>query len=79
MHVHNSLSNVAIHIPCINIHCVGHYQLEMVFACAHFPPVVMGSTLHESDYISCFYSKLKRYKIYKKFKFEKGSSDCSKK
>ena len=31
----NSLSNVAIpraiHMPCINIHYGGHYQLEMVF------------------------------------------------
>ena len=29
-HVHNSLSNVVIHMPCINIHRAGHYQLEMV-------------------------------------------------
>ena len=30
-YVHNSLSNVVIHMPCVNIHCAGHYQLEMVF------------------------------------------------
>ena len=30
-HVHNSLSNVVIHIPCVNIHCAGHYLLELVF------------------------------------------------
>ena len=24
-HIHNSLSNVAIHMPCVNIHCAGHY------------------------------------------------------
>ena len=35
----NSLSNVAIpqaiHMPCINIHYAGHYQLEMVFVSAY--------------------------------------------
>ena len=36
MHVHNSLLNVAIHIPCINIYHTGYYQLEIVFAlCAN--------------------------------------------
>ena len=30
-HVHNSLSNVVIHMPCVNIHRAGHYQLKMVF------------------------------------------------
>ena len=30
-HVHNSLSNVVIHMPYVNIHHAGHYQLEMVF------------------------------------------------
>ena len=30
-HIHNSLSNVVIHMPCVNIHHAGHYQLEMVF------------------------------------------------
>ena len=62
-HVHNSLSNVVTHIPCINIHCAGHYQLEMAFTCVHFPPIAMGNTLHGSDYINCFCSKIKRYKI----------------
>ena len=36
-HVHNSLSNVVIHMPCINIHHAGRYQLEMVFLCARLP------------------------------------------
>ena len=35
----NSLANVAIpraiHMPCINIHYAGHYQLEMVFMSAY--------------------------------------------
>ena len=30
-HVHNSLSNVVIHMPCVNTHRAGHYQLQMVF------------------------------------------------
>ena len=51
MHVHNSLLNVAIHMPCVNIHCAECYQLEMVFACAHLPPIAMGNTLHGSDCI----------------------------
>ena len=70
-HVHNSLSNVVIHMLCINIHCAGHYQLEMVFTCAHFPSIAMGNTLHGSDYISCFCSKINRYKIYKKSNLRK--------
>ena len=39
MHLHNSLSNVAIardiHMPCINIHPTGRYQLEIVFVHAY--------------------------------------------
>ena len=31
MHIHNSLSNVAIHTHYINIHHTGHYQSEMGF------------------------------------------------
>ena len=51
MHKHNSLSNVAIHMPWINIHHAGSYLLEMVFALARMPPIAMGNTLHGSDYI----------------------------
>ena len=51
MHVHSSLSNVAIHIPCINIHCAGRYQLEMVFVHARLPLIAMGNTLHGFDSI----------------------------
>ena len=76
-HIHNSLSNVVIHMPCINIHCTGHYQLEMVFACVHFPLIAMGNTLHGSDYISCFCSKIKRYKIYKKLVIAIKSKETS--
>ena len=39
MHIHNSLSNVAIHMPCVNMHLTGHYQLEMVFV---LPTIPMG-------------------------------------
>ena len=37
MHLHNSLSTVAIlrALPCINIHRAGHYQLEMVIVHAY--------------------------------------------
>ena len=47
-HVHNSLSNVVIHMPCFNIHRAGHYQLEMVFLQldGHLPPITIGNTLH---------------------------------
>ena len=51
MHIHNSLSNVAIHISYINLHCAGRYQLEMVFMRARLPPIAMGNTLHKSDCI----------------------------
>ena len=34
-HVHNSLLSVVIHMPCVNIHRAGDYQLEMVFLHAH--------------------------------------------
>ena len=46
MHVPNSPSNIAIHMPCVDMHCAGHYQLEMVFTCVHLPPIAMDSTLH---------------------------------
>ena len=41
LRVHNSLSNVVIHMPRINIHRAGHYQLEMVF---------LRARLHTSNY-----------------------------
>ena len=45
MHIHNSLSIVAIHMPCVNIHHRGHYQLEMVFTCERLPQLQsMGNT-----------------------------------
>ena len=50
-HVHNSLSNVVIHMPCVNIHRAGHYQLEIVFLRVRLPPIAMGNTLHGFDYI----------------------------
>ena len=51
MNVHNSLSNVAIHMPCIYIHLAGCYQLKMVFVNARLPPIAVGNTLHGSDCI----------------------------
>ena len=51
MHEHNDLSNVAILIPCVNIHRSGHYQLEIIFAHAHLPPIAMDNTLHVSDWV----------------------------
>ena len=51
MHVHKSLSNVAIHMLCINMYCAGRYQLEMVFTHAHLPLIAMGNTLYRSDCI----------------------------
>ena len=53
-HVHNSLSNVVIHMPCINIHRAGHYQLEMVFLRVRLPRIAMGNTLHGFDCIQLF-------------------------
>ena len=61
IHVHNSLSNVAIHMPWINIHHAGRYQLEMVFTCERLRPITMDNTIHRSDCISCFCSKIKLY------------------
>ena len=51
MHVHNSLSNVAIHIYSVEIHRVGRYQLEIVFARECLPPIAMGNRLHRSNCI----------------------------
>ena len=50
-HVCNSLSDVVIHMPCVNIHCAGNYQLEMVFLHACLPPIVTGNSLHGFDCI----------------------------
>ena len=53
-YIHNNLSNVVIHMPCINIHHhdrAGHYQLEMIFLHAYVPPITMGNTLHGLDCI----------------------------
>ena len=33
MYAHNSLSNIAVHMRCVNMHRAGHYQLEMACAC----------------------------------------------
>ena len=49
IHVHNSFLNVAIHMPCINIHHAGHYQLEMVIAHTRLPAIAVGNALHGSD------------------------------
>ena len=51
MHIHNSLLNVVIHMPCVNIHGAGRYQLQMVFTCTHLPTIAMENILHESDCI----------------------------
>ena len=61
MHSHNSLSNVAIHIPCVNIHRAGHYQLEMVFMCACLPWLQWVTHRMDLTAFSCFCSKIKRY------------------
>ena len=52
-HVHNSLSNVVIHMRRVNIHRAGHYQLEMVFLQldVRLPPIAMDNTLHRFDCI----------------------------
>ena len=50
-HIHYSLSNVIIHVPCVNIHCAGHYQLGMVFLRERLSPIAMGNTLHGFDSI----------------------------
>ena len=52
MHVHDSLSNVAIHMPCINMHLAGQYQLEMVFVHVYLLIIPIGDdALHGSDCI----------------------------
>ena len=51
LHVHNSLSSVAMRMPYVNIHRVGSYQLEMGFVSAHLPLIEMGNTLHSFDCI----------------------------
>ena len=50
-HVHNSLSNVAVHMACVNMQCAGHYH---DFTCALLSLLAMGNTLHGSD---CIYNK----------------------
>ena len=45
MDIHNSLSNVAIHMPCTNIYRVGYCALEIVFVCVSMLPIVMGNAL----------------------------------
>ena len=40
-HVYNSLSNVVIHMPYVNNHRAGHYQLEIVFLRARLPPIAL--------------------------------------
>ena len=57
VHLHNNLLNVAIHMPCVNIHYAECYQLDMVFACAHLPPIAVGNTLHRSDCIQLSVAK----------------------
>ena len=41
MDVHNSLTNVAIHIPCVNIYRAEQYQLAIFFTHARIPPIAM--------------------------------------
>ena len=56
--IQHSLLNVAIYIPCINMHHTGHYQLEMIFKHAHISPIAMSNALHGSD---CLCSKIEVY------------------
>ena len=66
MHIHDSLSNVAIHMPCVNMHLAGHYQLEMVFAHVYLLVIPMGDdALHGSDCIST--TVVWKYFVVKKF------------
>ena len=52
MYALNSLSNVAVHMPCVNMHRAGCYQLEMVLCMhAYVPPIAMGNALYVSDCI----------------------------
>ena len=61
MDIHNSLSNVAIHMPCANIYCVGYYELEIVFVCVSMLPIVMSNILQGLTAFNCLCSIIKRY------------------
>ena len=60
--LHNSLSNVtfpwAMHMPCINNHHAGHYQLEMVFVHACLPRLQWVAHCMDLTAFSCFCSKI---------------------
>ena len=60
--LHNSLSNVAfpraIHMPCINIHHAGRYQLEIAFVHACLPRLQWVAHCMDLIAFSCFYSKI---------------------
>ena len=47
--------NVTIYMACVNMHCTGRYQLEMVFTLLHLPLIPMGNALHGCD---CIYLSL---------------------
>ena len=60
-HVHNSLSNVVIHMPCINIHRAGHCQLEWFSCmCAHLRLQWITHCMDLTAF-SCFCSKIKKH------------------
>ena len=46
MHVHNSLLNVTIHMPCVNMYYAGRYQWQMDYERAYLTLIAMGNTLH---------------------------------
>ena len=56
--IHHGLSNVAIYMPCVNMHHAGYYQLEMIFEHVHISPIAMSNILHGSD---CLCSKIDIY------------------
>ena len=58
IHIHNSLSNVAIHM----LYVAQDITNWKWFSCVSLPLIAMGiSILHVSDYISCLCSKINRY------------------
>ena len=60
MHIHDSLWNVATHMPCAKIHRIRHYRLEIVFVrahiCTHFRLQWVMITA-----FSCLCSKINRH------------------
>ena len=70
MHIHNSLSYVAINMLYINIHHTGHYELEVIFMCARLPLIAMCNKQHRSVCIKLFLQQNKKAYV---TRFEKSS------